>query len=129
MASENQFRKKTELCLPWKIYCCVWRAGLHDWLFKDKTIHASRKLLKKRILHEEVIRGTLSSLVEKTTSIKGEIVIVVEGNNSIEESNDNYEELINNLIKKGYTKRDAIREISDNYGINKNKLYNLVKEK
>ncbi len=80
-------------------------------------------------LHEEVLRNNISNLIKETESIKGEIVIVVEGNNLEEEDNNNYEEIVNNLINEGYSKRDAIKEVVNKYGISKNKLYNLVKEK
>ena len=95
-------------------------------IFGNRKASIVREISK---IHEEVLRGTLNDLIELSNSIKGEIVLLVEGNNDIIVDDNNYEELVNNLIKKGYTKRDAIREISDNYGINKNKLYNLVKEK
>ena len=45
-----------------------------------------------------------------------------------EDKQINYQEIINNLLKKGYSKRDAIKEISDRYNVSKNKLYNEYKE-
>ena len=80
-------------------------------------------------LHEEVLRNNIESLIKECENIKGEIVIVVEGNNEIKEDNNNYEKIINDLIKNGYSKKDAIKEVVEKYGVNKNKLYNLVKEK
>ena len=61
-------------------------------------------------------------------NIKGEIVLVVDGNHEEVKEEVDYQELVNNLIKKGYTKRDAILEISDKYNVSKNKIYNMVKE-
>ena len=47
----------------------------------------------------------------------------------IEEDNEiNYQEIINYLLEKGYSKRDAIKEVSDRYNVSKNKLYNEYKE-
>lgn len=80
-------------------------------------------------LHEEVLRSNIETLIKETEQIKGEIVLVVEGNNEIIEEDINYSDLVAGLVKKGYTTRDAVKEISEKYQINKNKLYNLVKEK
>ena len=35
---------------------------------------------------------------------------------------------VQKLIEKGYSKRDAIKEVSDRYNVSKNKLYNEYKE-
>ena len=64
--------------------------------------------------------------IKECSRIKGEIVLVVDGCNETEDNN-NYEELINNLINKGYSKRDAIKEIAERYNVSKNKLYNEFK--
>lgn len=80
-------------------------------------------------LHEEVLRNNLEELIYESKNIKGEMVIVVEGNKEVQEDNNNYEKIIDELISKGYTKKDAIKEVVEKYGVNKNKLYNIVKEK
>ena len=80
-------------------------------------------------LHEEVLRNNIDILINECENIKGEIVIVVEGNNEVKEDNNNYEKIFNDLIKNGYSKKDAIKEIVEKYKVNKNKIYNLVKEK
>lgn len=77
-------------------------------------------------LHEEVIRKNIKDAIEDCDRIKGEIVLVVDGCTETEDNN-NYEELINNLISKGYSKRDAIKEIAERYNVSKNKLYNEFK--
>ena len=80
-------------------------------------------------LHEEVLRNNIDILINECENIKGEIVIVVEGNNEVKEDNNNYEKIFNDLIKNGYSKKDAIKEIVEKYKVNKNKIYNLIKEK
>ena len=45
-----------------------------------------------------------------------------------EEMEQRVKEAINKLIEKGYSKRDAIKEVSDRYNVSKNKLYNEYKE-
>ena len=94
-------------------------------VFGNRKASIVREISK---IYEEVMRCDILELINLTENIKGEIVLIIEGNNSIEEENVNYEELINNLIKKGYTKRDAIKKIAEEYNISKNKIYNLVKE-
>ena len=77
-------------------------------------------------MYEEVIRMNIEDAIKECDRIKGEIVLVVDGSTETEDNN-NYEELINNLINKGYSKRDAIKEIAERYNISKNKLYNEFK--
>ena len=94
-------------------------------IFNDRKAAIVREISK---IFEEVNRDKISNLINYCDKIKGEIVLVVEGNNEKPNINIDYIEEFNNLISKGYTKRDAIREISDRYNINKNKLYEELKE-
>lgn len=93
-------------------------------VFGDRKIAVVREISK---LYEEVIRGRVSEVISLADNIRGEIVLVIEGNNNIEDNND-YEKLVNELIDKGYSKRDAVKEIAERYNVSKNKLYNMVKE-
>ena len=94
-------------------------------VFGNRKASIVREISK---IYEEVLRDNIENLLKIVDNIKGEIVIIVEGNNEIEEDNNNYDELINDLINKGYSKRDAIKEVADKYNVSKNKLYNMVKE-
>lgn len=53
---------------------------LSEFMGEDRQVSVSRELTK---IHEETIRGTLEEVIDlyKDKTIKGEIVIVVEGNN------------------------------------------------
>ena len=86
----------------------------------DRNIAIAREISK---VYEEIIRNKISNIIKNCDKIKGEIVIVVEGNKEDKIEVD-YNLLINNLIKEGYTKKDAIKEIADRYNVSKNKLYN-----
>ena len=79
-------------------------------------------------IYEEVLRNNIENLIKIVDNIKGEIVIVVEGNKEEKEDNNDYNKIVNDLVKKGMTKKDAIKETADKYNISKNKLYNMVKE-
>ncbi len=93
-------------------------------VFGNRKIALAREITK---LYEEVRRGTITEILKNIDTIKGEIVIVVEG--YIEEKQEiDYDVKIKELISKGYSKRDAIKEIADKYNISKNKLYNTYKE-
>lgn len=86
----------------------------------DRKIAIVREISK---IYEEVIRDNISEVIKICDRIKGEMVIVVEGAREQEKDID-YSAEINNLLGKGYTKRDAIKEVADKYNISKNKLYN-----
>ena len=60
-------------------------------------------------------------------NIKGEIVIVVEGNKNVNDEITNYEEIFKELIEEGYTKSDAIKFIASKYNVRKNELYSKFK--
>lgn len=94
-------------------------------VFGDRNIALVREISK---IYEEVIREKISNIIEYCDTIKGEIVIVVEGNSNNKEENVDYVKEVNELIKKGYSRRDAINEIADKYNISKNKIYNEIKE-
>ena len=79
-------------------------------------------------IHEEVIRGSLLELLDMCDNIKGEIVIIVEGNKEIKTINIDYKKLVDEYVKNGMSTRDAVKKISLEYNINKNKVYNEVKE-
>lgn len=87
----------------------------------DRKASLSRELTKK---FEETIRGKLSEIVEIANSrdLKGEMVIVVEGYVK-EEVDINIEELLNDLILSGMTKKDAIKKVVRETGISKNTVY------
>ncbi len=100
-----------------------------DTLKTIKEVLGNRKAAVVREiskLYEEVIRDNLDNLIEKCDKIKGEIVIVVEGNKITEEENIDYTEEVNKLIKEGKTKTTAIKLVAEAHNISKNKLYNTV---
>lgn len=97
---------------------------LMEKVFGNRKIAIVREISK---IYEEVIRDEISEIIKICDKIKGEIVIVVDGKK--EEENINYNEKVEILINKGYSKKDAIHEVADQYNISKNKLYNeLLKE-
>lgn len=94
-------------------------------VFGNRNIAIVREISK---LHEEIIRDNIEHILKISDTLKGEMVIIVEGNTKEETLEINYTEEINKLLTQGYSKRDAIREIADKYNVSKNKLYNEFKE-
>ena len=91
----------------------------------DRNIALVREISK---LHEEIIRNKTSEVLKLVNQIKGEIVLVVEGNKEEKVEDIDYQKIINDLVSKGYSKRDAIKETAERYNVSKNKLYNMFKE-
>lgn len=90
----------------------------------NRKIALVREITK---LHEEYIYGTLEELLTLDfETIKGELVIVVEGNNQ-EATTDESMLLskVDALVKEGYKTKEAVKIVSLLYSANKNNLYDL----
>lgn len=94
-------------------------------VFGNRRIAIAREISK---LYEEIIRDSIENILKISDNLKGEMVIVIEGNTQEITQEIDYNDEISKLLKLGYSKRDAIREIADKYNISKNKLYNEFKE-
>lgn len=90
-------------------------------VFGNRRICIARELTKQ---YEEFIRGDLVDIMDALENIKGEIVVIVEGNMKQEEiSMDVLVEEIDNLVQSGIRSKDAIKEIASTYSVSKNELY------
>ena len=85
----------------------------------------ARELTK---LNEEFIRGNLEELVEvDQATLKGEMVIIVEGNKESQEFDlDKVNETIELLKSKGLSNKDIIEVVSKTLNINKNKISKIL---
>ena len=97
---------------------------LSEYLGDRKAVIA-RELTKK---NEEYIRGSLQDfLTLDFSSIIGEIVIVIEGNNKKENIEDKkIIEHLQILLNKGMSKKDASEVVSKIDNVNKNDVYDLA---
>lgn len=91
----------------------------------NRNIALARELTKR---HEEIIRGTTDEIVSIVDDLKGEMVIIVEGNKN-QETNDFFfdksiQEHVDEYIRKGMSTKDAIKEVSKQRQISKNEVYN-----
>ena len=87
--------------------------------FPERYAIIARELTK---INEEFIRGQLSELVNLDfNTLKGEMVIILEGNNKEEEIDEKkIIDRINYFLEKGLSKKDAMEVVADEYNINKN---------
>ena len=91
----------------------------------DRKLVLARELTK---IHEEFIRGTALEIIEKQEDIKGEFVIIIEGNQNVQrkenELNDlSLKEHYNYYKKQGYDKKEAIKKIAKDRNVSKNEIY------
>lgn len=87
----------------------------------DRHISLSREISKK---YEEIIRDNISKIIKLTDNIKGEIVIVVSGNNE-EQTFENLP-IINHIelyLEDGLTTKEAIKKVAKERKIPKSEVY------
>ncbi len=92
----------------------------------DRRVSLQRELTK---LNEENIIGSLSELVKLDEStLKGEMVIIVEGNKANQENYNDEEiiKLVNELVAKGLSKKDAIEFVSNVTKVRKNHIKDII---
>lgn len=95
-----------------------------DKVLGNRRISISRELTKK---YEETFRGTPMEALEKfkSSGVNGEFVIVVEGNKEEENLDIDIEEILREYISRGYTKKEAVKIISQKYNLPKNDVYKI----
>lgn len=93
----------------------------------DRYIVLAREMTK---IHEEYIRGNISSVIENVKNPKGEFVIIVEGSSKTEEEQQkenlaklSLEEHFNYYKKQNLDKKEIIKKIAKDRNINKNTIY------
>ena len=95
----------------------------------DRHIALAREITKK---HEEINRGTIQEILEVVDDMKGEMVIVVEGNHHQEETTifeQSIQEHVDEYIEKGMSTKDAIKEVAKQRGLSKNTIYQEYHQK
>lgn len=109
---------------------------IKDSLNDLKDIIGNRKIVLARELtkiHEEFIRGNINEIIEKSENLKGEMILLIEGNKEI-----NNENILNNLSldehfnvyeKQGLDKKEIIKKIAKDRGVNKNEIYQYFLKK
>lgn len=102
-----------------------------DELYTNRNIVLARELTKK---HEEYLRGKPFELLEIADTLKGEMVLIIEGNQNPEtdelvELNDlSIEEHYNHYIEKGLNSKDAMKQVAIDRHISKKEVYDIIKK-
>lgn len=103
---------------------------IKDTLNDFRNIIGNRKIVLAREItkiHEEFIRGNINEIIEKSENLKGEMILLIEGN-----SENKKENILNNLNldehykiyeKQGLDKKEIIKKIAKDRGVNKNEIY------
>ena len=93
----------------------------------NRNIVLARELTK---IHEEFIRGTVSEILDRIDEIKGEFVILIEGNNISKKDLElnnlislSLEEHYNKYESQGLDKKEIIKRIAKDRNVNKNEIY------
>lgn len=93
----------------------------------DRKVVLARELTK---IHEEFIRGNLSTIVEQFVDIRGEFVIILEGNSISKQEKEildlnslSMDEHYKFYENQGLDKKEIIKKIAKDRNINKNEVY------
>lgn len=97
---------------------------LKQVLNNERKITLAREITK---IHEQFIRGNIDSLISNIENIKGEMVIIIEGNADISDENElnnlSLEEHYKFYESQGLSKKDIIKKIAKDRNVNKNEIY------
>ena len=94
-------------------------------VFGNRNISISREISKK---FEEIYRATISEVMNMLTEIKGEFVIVVEGNKDVVSFDDiTIKEHVNMYMEDGLTEKEAIKKFAKERNMSKSDIYKEVK--
>lgn len=97
---------------------------LKEILSVNRNVVLAREITK---IHEEFIRGNIDKLIDKSENIKGEIVLIIDGNSEISEENELNELSIEDHYKfyeeQGFDKKEIIKRIAKDRNVSKNEIY------
>lgn len=93
-------------------------------IVENRKIVLAREITK---IHEEFIRGNIEEIIQKSENLKGEMIILIEGaenkEQEIELNNLSLEEHYKYYEAQGFDKKEIIKKISKDRGVNKNEIY------
>ncbi len=87
----------------------------------DRKIAVCRELSK---IHEEIVRDNISNIIPLVDNMKGEFVIVVEGNKEIVDFSElDVLEHVKMYVEDGLSEMDAIKKVAKERGVAKSVIY------
>lgn len=100
-------------------------------IYPNRNIVLARELTK---LHEEYLRGTPQEILDVVDSIKGEMVIILEGNSNpindqiIELNEQSIEEHYKYYVDSGIDHKEALKKVAMDRHISKKEVYEKIKK-
>ena len=96
---------------------------LSSILTNDRQVVLAREITK---IHEEYIRGNIEEILNKD-NLKGEMVLIIEGNKNMEKENDlnklSLEEHYKYYENLNFEKKEIIKKIAKDINVSKNEIY------
>lgn len=95
-------------------------------VFGDRKMTLARELTK---MHEEFLRGTISEILDVVDELRGEMVIVMDGNYEDKTKAIDMNtiiEMVNASVENGMSTKDAVKDAAKKTGISKNRIYDAV---
>ena len=92
-------------------------------IFGNRNFSISREISKK---YESIYRGNIKDFLLTNSDLKGEFVLVIEGNTEVESniSVDDMILLVDKYLTNGLSINNAIKQVALENNYSKNKLYN-----
>jgi 16S rRNA (cytidine1402-2'-O)-methyltransferase len=130
-------KQKTELtCLKNLKYTIIFYESVHRMketlenmleTLGDRKIAVCRELSK---IHEEIVRDNISNIIPLVDKMKGEFVIVVEGNKEIVDFSElDVVEHVKMYVEDGLSEMDAIKKVAKERGVAKSIIYSEYHKK
>jgi len=103
-------------------------------VLRDRPLAVCRELTK---LHEEVFRGTAAEALAHFDSPRGEVVVVVQGSQTVSGSqagaeagdegvtDEDLRRKLSDLRRAGVGAKDAVAQVADSTGLAKNLVYRV----
>ena len=90
-------------------------------VFGDRNISINREISK---IHEEIVRGKISELIDLVDDMKGEFVIIVEGNNEVVDySSMSIIDHVKVYVDDGMSEKEAIKLVAKERNVAKSIVY------
>ncbi len=90
-------------------------------IFGNRQGVIAREITKK---YEEIIRGTIDELIKNAEDLKGELVVIIDGNHQEKDFSDlSIIDHINIYLKEGKSSKDAIKLVAKDRNIPKSEVY------
>ncbi len=93
-------------------------------ILENRQVVLARELTK---IHEEFIRGNSKEIMNQVENVKGEMVLLIEGNKKMEIKNNfdniSLEEHYRLYEEEGMEKKEIIKRIAKDRGLSKNEIY------